>query len=72
MIKLGKMGDILGFSKMDTFWFISRCLFLSSFCFDVLQDGWTALIASCKEGYPDIVASLLDNGAKHNMADTVG
>ena len=38
----------------------------------MLQDGWTALIFACQEGYSEVVQKLLKAGAKKEAADKVG
>lgn len=35
------------------------------------QDGWTALIAACKEGHYEIAKELLEGGAKVQLPDLV-
>ena len=35
------------------------------------KDGWTALIAACKEGHHEIAKELLEGGAKVQLPDLV-
>jgi len=35
------------------------------------KDGWTALIAACKEGHIEVVKELLECGAKVQLPDLV-
>ena len=47
---------------------------LICFCFSLFflsKDGWTALIAACKEGHFDVVKELLESGAKVQLPDLV-
>lgn len=39
--------------------------------FFLSKDGWTALIAACKEGHFDVVKELLESGAKVQLPDLV-
>ena len=50
------------------------CLKLICFCFCLFflsKDGWTALIAACKEGHFNVVKELLESGAKVQLPDLV-
>ena len=37
----------------------------------IFKDGWTALIAACKEGHYEVVKELLECGAKIQLPDLV-
>ena len=41
------------------------------FFLSIFQDGWTALIAACKEGHHEIAKELLEGGAKVQLPDLV-
>ena len=43
----------------------------TEFSFLIFQDGWTALIAACKEGHYEVVKELMENGAKVQLPDLV-
>lgn len=43
----------------------------TEFSFLISQDGWTALIAACKEGHYEVVKELMENGAKVQLPDLV-
>lgn len=57
--------------QIDECHFVQKNQFNAIFFCLFFKDGWTALIAACKEGHHEIAKELLEGGAKVQLPDLV-